>query len=430
MDYKLSKEIYSSAWFIDPLSLNQYSKTLEFFQNGGSFDDKQPKANQYGILSESNVFKAGKIARMDIIPQGTIAQYNFDSVITKDGGMSHHGTKDIAAQFQEMESNENVIGHLFNIESGGGAANAIKYIRDYSAKGVRSKPLVVFAEDIMASAAMYIASDADYIIANSKEAIIGSIGTMIQTEGFKNGSEDKTGKRHLRIYATQSVNKNKEFEDAINDLNYDLIRSTILDPHAATFIKDMEANRPNITALQKTGKIFRAEEVVGTLIDGIGTYESAIFKVKELAELGGSTEGKVNNTPKAAGSSNNNNLKIESMDLVKLKAEHPAVYAQAVAIGDEQGESREKDRTGAFMAFIEIDPKAVAEKVKSGENMTQTFMAEMSVKQMGAAKVVEMEKESPKPTNTEAEVKTAENIAAEKEAKDVAEYFGETKKAE
>lgn len=133
------------------------------------------------------------------------------------------------------------------------------------------------------------------------------------------------------------------------------------------------------------------------------------------------------NTPKAEGS-NNNNLKIESMDLVKLQAEHPAVYAQALAKGEAVGLAKEQDRVGAFMAFNEIDSKAVSEKVKSGENMTQTFMAEMSVKQMGAAKVTAMEKESPDATKTEAEVKTAEQLEIEKDEKAVAEAFGDKPK--
>lgn len=61
------------------------------------------------------------------------------------------------------------------------------------------------------------------------------------------------------------------------------------------------------------------------------------------------TEAKINNPI------NNNNQKKSIMTIEQLKAEHPAVYAQALALGVEQ----EKDRVGSIMAFNDIDPEAV-----------------------------------------------------------------------
>jgi ClpP class serine protease len=284
MDIKLAREIYSGAWYMDPMSLETYSKTLDYFRNGGKMEQPEVKANNFGVLM-GGVYNATKIQRMEEVPAGSIALYNFDGPITKYGGYSHYGTTEIAKQFAEMEANDNIIGHIFFIESGGGSANAIKYIRDVSAKANRSKPLVTYCEDMMASAAMYIASDSDYIFANKPGAMVGSIGAMIAIDGYANKSEGADGVRHLRIYASQSINKNSDFEEALNNLNFKLVQDKLLDPLAEEFILDMEANRPNITAEQKTGDIYRASEVVGTLIDGIGTMQDAIDKVTELAQI-------------------------------------------------------------------------------------------------------------------------------------------------
>lgn len=425
MDFKLAKEIYGNVWMIDPFTFSQYSKMLDYFQNGGTYEESEVKGNDFGVISQSHAFTARSIQRMDVVPAGTIAQYNFDSVITKGGGMSHRGTKDIAAQFREMEANENVIGHIFKIESGGGSVNAIKYIREVSAKTNRTKPLVAFAEDTMASAAMYIASDADYIIANSKDAMVGSIGTMIQLDGFKSGTEDKTGKRHIRIYASQSVNKNIEFEKAINDFDYDLIRQSILDPHAAEFIADMEANRPNITANQKTGAIFRAEETVGTLIDEIGGFDLAIAKIEELSE-------KSSNTKITTPSGDNNNLKTEKMDLAKLKAEHPAVYQAAFAEGETsgtiKGEKKERDRVETWAVYNEVNPEKVKAGIESGEILTGKGMAEFNLEIAKGEKIGAMKDDNQAKLDTEESASlTPEQIQAKKDKDILDKEMGELK---
>lgn len=417
MDLRLAKEIYGNVWMIDPITFIQYNKILEYYQNGGKIEEPELKNNAFGYLTKDSAYTADEIKyEMREIPENTIAIYNFDSVITKNGGMSHYGTKQIASQFEEMENNPNIIGHIFYMESGGGSSNAIKYIRDFSAKDKRTKPLVTFAEDIMASAAMYIASDSDYIIANSKEALIGSIGTMIEFEGHKTMTEDGSGLRHLRVYASQSVNKNAEFEQAINEFNVELIRKKILDPHAAEFIADMEQNRPNITAEQKTGAIYRAEDVVGTLIDEIGDFQKAIDKVEELA---GIQSININNPMRE----NSNHKKEDHMDLSTLKAEHPGLYNEVLESGIAKGVQQERDRAEAWAVFNEVNPEKVKAGIESGKSLSQKDIAELSLQMANKNTIKEIKSENPVPVNTPKEVKSEEELKQEANKKAMDELF-------
>ena len=64
------------------------------------------------------------------------------------------------------------------------------------------------------------------------------------------------------------------------------------------------------------------------------------------------------------------------MTIEKFKAEHPEIYAQAVTAGAEQ----ERDRVSAWMTYVDIDAKAVADGITAGKNITQTAMAELSRK--------------------------------------------------
>jgi ATP-dependent protease ClpP protease subunit len=80
--------------------------------------------------------------------------------------------------------------------------------------------------------------------------------------------------------------------------------------------------------------------------------------------------------PESKTENSNSNI----MTLAELKEKHPAIYAEAVELGRKAGVDAENDRVGAALAFNHIDPKAVAEIIKSGKAMTQTQMAEMVVK--------------------------------------------------
>lgn len=400
MDISLFREIYGTPWLIDPISFVKYKALLDSARNGVEISSEK-KLNSFGLM-ESNVQGAPRLAR-DIdrdkqIPQNSIALYNFDSVITKYGGYSHYGTKEMGDFFSRMEKEDNVIGHLFYVESGGGSANAIKYIRDFSAKSERNKPLVVYAEDIMASAAMYIASDADYIIANREDAMIGSIGTMIEFEGYEAGTKDTSGKKHIRVYATQSVNKNKEFEDAINNDNYELIRSQILDPHAEEFIKDMTANRPNIRDIEKTGAIFKAREVVGTLIDGIGTYEDAVNKLYELTSY--------NKNEQIEIMSESAKFTQEQVDQFKVEAKNSGI-------------EQERKRVRTWLVYKDVDPEAVSKGIKDGTEIDMEVMAEMSMKKQVSDRKESHETDSADDLDTNDTARTKEEIDQEAEMKHI-----------
>lgn len=85
------------------------------------------------------------------------------------------------------------------------------------------------------------------------------------------------------------------------------------------------------------------------------------------------------------------------MNIEKLKAEHPELFAQVKALGA----SEEKDRVGAWMAFVEVDPEQVSKAVKDGTVMSQTAMVELTKKSFSAEALKAIEKENPKDVKTE-----------------------------
>ena len=361
MNYKLAKEIYGNAWFMDAISLQKFSGLLDHIRNGGKITEDTVKNNDshiYNIKDQTTITEDVFQAANDDKGNDYISVIHIDGAITKNGGASSYGTVDLANRLKKFENLDNVIGHILYTESGGGSANAIKYMTDVLEKEI-SKPVVSYVEDMSASAAYYINAFTDYIIANDKDAIIGSIGTMIEMAGYPKISEDKNdGFRYVRIYADEAFNKNKEFEEAINNLNFKPIKDKILNPHNDKFKQDVTRMRPNVKAEELTGEIFMASEVVGTLIDAIGTFEDAVNKVIELSD-----------DSNKSSIINKNNLK---MTKEEFKLENPEAYNAIV--------KDERDRVEAFLEFVDVDSETVKSQITDGKPMTNKFMAEMTTK--------------------------------------------------
>lgn len=111
--------------------------------------------------------------------------------------------------------------------------------------------------------------------------------------------------------------------------------------------------------------------------------------------------------------------KIKNMTLSELKANHPEVYAQAV----NEGATQERDRVGALMAYVDVDPETVTAMVKEGKAITQTLMAEFSRKAFSKDALKQVEGDSAKPVVTgeanPGEEKTAEQVQVDAWKKEV-----------
>jgi len=109
----------------------------------------------------------------------------------------------------------------------------------------------------------------------------------------------------------------------------------------------------------------------------------------------------------AAYNDNKNQQKQKQMTIDTLKAEHPALFAQVVALGVE----KEKDRVEACLAFIDVDAKGAIEAINSGKDLSQKQMAEFAVKAMSKKSLTDLAAESNKG------VATTEVVETEKDAK-------------
>lgn len=222
----------------------------------------------------------------------------------------------------------------------------------------KTKPVYALVEKggMAGSAAYGIISAATGIYSEDGMNIVGSVGTMIQFSGKPHGNVDSEGEKTVVLYATKSTAKNKAFEEAINNDNYGLIISEILDPINENFISGVLSNRPQLSASNfDDGHTVFSKDAVGTFIDGIASFDEVVSMI-----LSGSTI--------ESNSNSNINSNSNKMKKSEIKQNHPAVYSEIVSEGTEA----QKEIVASWIPFYEADSKAVIEGIKSGEAIKES----------------------------------------------------------
>ena len=370
MNFRLSKEIYgSNVWMVDPFSFKSMVDILSDIRNKVSYESDGGKMNSFCYLDYSSnelIFNERDLNSKGVDSK-LINVINLDGIITINGGMSTHGTKELSQRLLKMDSDPRIIGHLLNANSGGGSGNAIQFMTDAMADA--KKPIVSFLEkSAMACSACYgIISQSDYIISEKENNIVGSLGTMIEFGGFPKQNTDSDGYVRVRIYSPDSEHKNGEYEEALSG-NFKPMIENVLIPANNEFLELNKSGRPGLKKEHLTGKTYKAGSVIGSFVDEIGSMQVAINKVVELSKVDNGGIKKV--------STNNKSSK---MNKEELKQSHPDVYASIVT----EGVNAERDRVGAWMAHLSTDPESVKAGVKGEKEISASQREEFFVKQNG-----------------------------------------------
>jgi len=189
------------------------------------------------------------------------------------------GMKTIGQWIQEADNNTNIHGILLVIDSPGGTVAGTEELGDIIRD--TKKPIVAFVDDCAASAAYWLASQCDEIIANNTTAMVGSIGVITSFMDAQPALE-KLGYKFHTITAPQSTDKVKTWEQ-LRAGKYEEYKENVLRIHADQFINTVKAGRGDIDEKYFTADIYFAKDVIGPLVDSIGNFDFAIQRVADLA---------------------------------------------------------------------------------------------------------------------------------------------------
>lgn len=219
-------------------------------------------------------------------PKDSTAIIPIHGTLLKYGTYCSYGTTELADILRQAAESSNISSVLLDIDSGGGSVDAIAPLVA-AIQYAQSKGKSVVAHcDLCASAAYYIASYCDEIIASNQiSSEFGSIGVMMSFLDYAKYYEREGVKVHT-IYSSLSDYKNAPFEMA-KEGKYEMIREEELDPLARDFQENVKANRGNKLKLDTTGlvrgRMFYAKDAMAVgLADAIGTLDFAIQRAREI----------------------------------------------------------------------------------------------------------------------------------------------------
>lgn len=221
-------------------------------------------------------------------PKDSTAIIPIHGTLLKYGTYCSYGTTELADILRQAADSQNISSVLLDIDSGGGSVDAIApLVAAVQYAQSRSKSVVAHC-DLCASAAYYIASYCDEIIASNQiSSEFGSIGVMMSFPDYAKYYEREGVTVHT-IYSNLSDYKNAPFEMAKAG-KYEMIKEEELDPLARDFQESVKANRGNKLKLDTAGllrgRMFYAKDAINVgLADSIGTLEFAIQRAREIPQ--------------------------------------------------------------------------------------------------------------------------------------------------
>jgi len=270
----LKYQLMKGAWFVhEPAIKSQIPLVNDFINNNLELAEEYEEAESslpYTIKLRSNSNPAIS-KNISVIP--------IEGSLMKSDYCGAPGMQTIANRIKLADESPQVDGIILKVDSPGGTVDGTQELGDV-VKNV-SKPIVSFADGLMASAAYWVGSSADMVIAKDNTTEVGSIGVVMSFVDYDEYYAKEGIKTHT-VFADQSSEKWKEIEDASKG-DYSTLKEWTLNPLAKEFQDTVLSNRPDVKDKALHGRVFLAKDAKKMgLIDKIGNFEIAIKELNKL----------------------------------------------------------------------------------------------------------------------------------------------------
>ena len=303
----------------------------------------------------------------------TIAVIDIRGTMTKRGSsLSDAGsTVLIRREVRQAARDGAVDGIVLRIDSPGGTVSGTADLAAEVAEANRRKPVYAFAEDTTASAAYWVASQAEKIYANNRTAKVGSIGTLLYLYDLS-GMAEKEGVRPVVIKTGDM--KGVGVPGAAVSEQHEAYLQEIVDQTQAEFTAGVMAGRnmhSEQVAAVATGRVYNAGEAqrVG-LIDGIESFDQT------LALLAAEIRGRRRNSRGSQMSAEQESQQgPQPATFKELKAAFPNATAEFLTAQLEADATIDQARAAYTKA---LEERAAAAEARAQEAETAAKQAEAS----------------------------------------------------
>ena len=277
----LNLEQYIGLWAVDEAAFLQQLEAVRMMDLRAHVLQNQQAQNSAPVPS------AAARSAADLRDKGGgLVQIDIRGTMTKQGSSlsSAGSTVRIRQAVRQAMNDPEVSGVLFVIDSPGGTVAGTAELASEIRKLSEVKPTVTLAEDLMASAALYVGVQSRKVFANVESASVGSMGVFIGLYDYS-GMAAKEGIRPVVI-------KTGELKAAgfpgteISDAQKSMWQS-LADESFRSFAAAVRQGRPAITEdqmkeISRAGTYHARQAADLNLIDGIRSYDAAVAELRAM----------------------------------------------------------------------------------------------------------------------------------------------------
>jgi signal peptide peptidase SppA len=414
-------DLLTEPWAIEPSKLREIQAIYATHLRGEKIDLDAIEARlQRPLSSELQEYQVreGGVATLAI--EGVIApKANLFTRIS--GGVS---AQMLGKQIESAMADARVRSLILVMDSPGGSVFGGPEVASAIQAFAREKPIVTVSDKLMASMGYWIGSAANAIFITGPTVQVGSIG-VVATHSYNpraaEGTTEITAGRYKRI-ATENAPLSEEgraYLQAQVDHIYTVFVNAVADHRGAT--------PEDVLEHMADGRVFVGQQAIEAgLVDGVSTVDAIAeqlatnpdaFSKRRKARVPGAAVQSQDPGAGAAPPPATSSIEGKDMDLNKLKADHPDLFAQVLAIGAVQ----ELERIKGVQATLIPGHEALVEtmmfdgKTSAADAALKINAAERAIRTTQGNKEV---KEAPSPVPA---VPAPTTPAASAEAKEKAE---------
>jgi signal peptide peptidase SppA len=224
----------------------------------------------------------------------SIAAVLLTGVLTKAVGSMDAGTSTVEARraIRRAANDNDVSAILLMIDSPGGSVSGTADLGAEVKAAAAKKPVFAFIDDLGASAAYWVASQADKVYANAATAMVGSIGTLAVVHDLSAAAAEQGVK--VLVFGTGPLKGAGTPGTVVNEEQQDYYRGLVNDAQLSfdAAVKKGRGMTEAKLAEAKTGGVFSAGDALTLgLIDGIKSFDAVV------AELNGEAKRRSKSNP-------------------------------------------------------------------------------------------------------------------------------------
>lgn len=277
-------EDHFGLWAYDPDRFFSQLATFNRFDLAGHVRGVQAAAASGGRMADD-------VVRVNDRDDGQVAVIELQGTLMKHASSVTSSTSTIRARqaIRSAADNPAIGGILLHIDSPGGTVAGTQDLADDVAAANARKPVYAVAEDLCASAAYWVGSQASKLYASNSTTLVGSIGTLLAMYDLS-GMAEKEGVEAL-VFKTGPIKGAGLPGAAITQEQREYFQGLVnsIQPHFDAAVKSGRGMTSAQLDAVKTGGVFLANAAKGKrLIDGI---QSADATLRELADAMGKRPG-------------------------------------------------------------------------------------------------------------------------------------------